>query len=119
MTLNAKGGSGRIDGETETFIPIGFEANMSQQEASTGNVFQTITRRTHASVQGAFGVRRLTPRECERLQGFPDDFTLVPVGKSMAKDGPRYKAIGNSMAVNVMEWIGMRIGNEAKNDPLP
>jgi DNA (cytosine-5)-methyltransferase 1 len=54
-------------------------------------------------------VRRLTPRECERLQGFDDDYTLVPVGKKMAADGPRYKALGNSMAVPVMRWIGERI----------
>lgn len=55
-------------------------------------------------------VRRLTPRECERLQGFPDDWTAIVRrdGKSAA-DGPRYKAIGNSMAVNVMRWIGRRI----------
>lgn len=54
-------------------------------------------------------VRRLTPRECERLQGFPDDYTLIPVGKKMAADGPRYKALGNSMAVPCMTWIGKRI----------
>lgn len=54
-------------------------------------------------------VRRLTPRECERLQGFPDDWTLVPHRNKPAADGPRYKAIGNSMAVNVMRWIGTRI----------
>lgn len=50
-------------------------------------------------------VRRLTPRECERLQGFPDDYTAIPG----AADGPRYKALGNSMAVPVMRWIGERI----------
>lgn len=57
-------------------------------------------------------VRRLTPRECERLQGFPDDWTLVPYrGKPAGEcpDGPRYKAIGNSMAVPVMRWIFERI----------
>jgi DNA (cytosine-5)-methyltransferase 1 len=79
-------------------------------------------------------VRRLTPRECERLQGFPDDWTLIPgynvklrpdeivemaeyLGISIERaklygatpDGPRYKAIGNSMAVPVMRWIGTRI----------
>jgi len=60
-------------------------------------------------VATASAVRRLTPRECERLQGFPDDYTLVPHrGKPMA-DGPRYKALGNSMAVPVMRWIGERI----------
>lgn len=55
------------------------------------------------------GVRRLTPRECERLQGFPDDWTLVPYRGKPAADGPRYRAIGNSMAVPVMRWIGERI----------
>jgi DNA (cytosine-5)-methyltransferase 1 len=54
-------------------------------------------------------VRRLTPRECERLQGFPDDYTLIPWRRGMAADGPRYKALGNSMAVPVMAWIGRRI----------
>lgn len=54
-------------------------------------------------------VRRLTPRECERLQGFPDDYTRIQVRKKVAADGPRYKALGNSMAVPVMRWIGERI----------
>jgi DNA (cytosine-5)-methyltransferase 1 len=54
-------------------------------------------------------VRRLTPRECERLQGFPDDFTAVPYRGKPAADGPRYKALGNSMAVPCMAWIGRRI----------
>ena len=54
-------------------------------------------------------VRRLTPRECERLQGFPDDHTLIPWRGKMAPEGPRYKALGNSMAVPVMRWIGERI----------
>jgi DNA (cytosine-5)-methyltransferase 1 len=54
-------------------------------------------------------VRRLTPRECERLQGFPDDYTLIPYRGKPAADGPRYKALGNSMAVPVMRWIGLRI----------
>lgn len=54
-------------------------------------------------------VRRLTPRECERLQGFPDDYTLIPYRGKSSADGPRYKALGNSMAVPVMRWIGERI----------
>jgi len=54
-------------------------------------------------------VRRLTPRECERLQGFPDGYTLIPYRNKPASDGPRYKALGNSMAVPVMAWIGKRI----------
>lgn len=54
-------------------------------------------------------VRRLTPRECERLQGFPDDWTIIPWRGKPCPDGPRYKALGNSMAVPVMRWIGRRI----------
>ena len=54
-------------------------------------------------------VRRLTARECERLQGFPDDYTLVPYRGKPAADGPRYKALGNSFAVPVVSWIGRRI----------
>lgn len=54
-------------------------------------------------------VRRLTPRECERLQGFPDDYSLVPNRGKPAADGPRYKALGNSWAVPVVAWIGKRI----------
>lgn len=66
----------------------------------------------------AVGVRRLTPRECERLQGFPDDWTLIETkpGK-LAADGPRYKALGNSMAVPVMHWIGKRIAKVDREGP--
>jgi DNA (cytosine-5)-methyltransferase 1 len=63
----------------------------------------------------AAGVRRLTPRECESLQGFPDDYTLIPWRGKPAEecpDGPRYKAIGNSKAVPVVRWIGRRIQRE-------
>ena len=70
-------------------------------------------------VPQAMTVRRLTPRECERLQGFPDDWTMISWRKKTAEDcpdGPRYKALGNSMAVNVMAWIGERIaGVEARS----
>lgn len=55
------------------------------------------------------GVRRLTPLECERLQGFPDGWTDVPHKGKPASDSARYKALGNSMAVPVMRWIGERI----------
>ena len=62
-----------------------------------------------AALLSTMQVRRLTPRECERLQGFPDDYTLVPYRGKPAADGNRYKALGNSMAVPVMRWIGERI----------
>ena len=60
-------------------------------------------------------VRHLTVVECERLQGFPDDWTRIAYrGKpaDVCPDGPRYKAIGNSMATNVMRWIGQRINSQ-------
>lgn len=61
----------------------------------------------------AMQVRRLTPVECERLQGFPDNYTNIPWRKKdESPDGPRYKALGNSMAVPVMKWIGERIQME-------
>lgn len=60
---------------------------------------------------GEYVVRRLMPVECERLQGFPDGWTDIPYkGKEHAPDTPRYKALGNSMAVPCMHWIGKRIG---------
>jgi DNA (cytosine-5)-methyltransferase 1 len=55
-------------------------------------------------------VRRLTPLECARLQGFPDGWTAIPWnGREVAADTPRYRALGNAMAVNVMKWIAERI----------
>ena len=54
-------------------------------------------------------LRRITPLEAERLQGYPDNYTLVPYNGKPAKDGPRYHAIGNGIAVPVLEWIGNRI----------
>jgi DNA (cytosine-5)-methyltransferase 1 len=64
---------------------------------------------TGPTVMQSMAVRRLTPVECERLQGFGDNYTdIQPKGKA-TPDGPRYKALGNSMAVPVMAWIGKRI----------
>lgn len=71
---------------------------LNGQDVYTGRVI---------SISG--NVRRLTTLECERLQGFPDGWTDVPHRGKPAPDGPRYKAIGNSMAVPVMRWIGNRI----------
>ena len=77
-----------------------------------GDVSATMTAdvagATHSGpkVMQNMAVRRLTPTECERLQGFPDGYTNI---KENCPDGPRYKALGNSMAVPVMRWIGERI----------
>ncbi len=67
-------------------------------------------------VMHGMAVRRLTPRECERLQGFPDGYTDVTYRKKPSADGPRYKALGNSMAVPVMAWIGKRIAEVEATD---
>ena len=71
-------------------------------------------------VATTMAVRRLTPVECERLQGFPDNWSRIPwKGKTeeQCPDGPRYKACGNSMAVPVMRWIGERIKEIDANLP--
>jgi len=77
-----------------------------------GNLCAEAQSRTNKGmgVMQSMAVRRLTPVECERLQGFPDNYTNIPWRKSdESPDGPRYKALGNSMAVPVMAWIGRRI----------
>lgn len=117
---NAHGGPhGRLDFESETFVVegkddhIAFDARQSDTVVygdksgpldTFGNSIGVCSRK--------LGVRRLTPRECERLQGFPDDYTLIPWrgrGRGVCPDGHRYKAIGNSIAVNCMAWLGRRI----------
>jgi DNA (cytosine-5)-methyltransferase 1 len=100
-TLNATGVHG---------IAIGFDA---YNTAITGNVSKTLdTGSDYHHVPNVYSstmsVRRLTTVECERLQGFPDNYTNI---KENCPDGPRYKALGNSMAVPVMKWIGQRIAN--------
>jgi DNA (cytosine-5)-methyltransferase 1 len=92
-----------------------FPVGLDEEQNALVEGFGTLkARRESGGFQGAvmtptMAVRRLTPRECERLQGFPDDYTLVPYRGKPAADGPRYKALGNSMAVPVMAWIGKRI----------
>jgi DNA (cytosine-5)-methyltransferase 1 len=125
--VNACGGIGRLDFESETFVAHalrgeGFDAS----EDGTGRgtpivpvVADTITANWDRSKGAKAGnqvgllnpiidnwrVRRLTPGECESLQGFKRGYTAIP----KAADGPRYKSLGNSMAVNVMRWLGGRI----------
>jgi DNA (cytosine-5)-methyltransferase 1 len=172
MSLNAKGGCGRLDSESETFVahalrgegfdasedgtgrgtplvPLAFSAKDHAADASSlAPTLRAMPHdRSHANAGGQvavcvqegqtgvreydtagtvrsdapgtqpggslirqrMAVRRLTPVECERLQGLPDDYTLVPYRGKPVSDGPRYRAIGNSMAVPVMRWIGRRI----------
>jgi DNA (cytosine-5)-methyltransferase 1 len=108
--------SGPLDTDGHT-IAVAFSAK--DYGADAGHLAPTLRAgghvKSHANagvmpaIQRGMQVRRLTPRECERLQGFPDDYTLIPYRGKPAADGPRYKALGNSMAVPVMAWIGRRI----------
>lgn len=75
----------------------------------TANIRAASGGSSRSYVAESWAVRRLLPIECERLQGFPDNYTLIPYRGKEAADGPRYKALGNSMAVNCMRWIGARI----------
>jgi DNA (cytosine-5)-methyltransferase 1 len=100
----------RADG----FNMVAFPAEMSgTQAASTPEVSPTLSVGHKTAVaEQSLQVRRLTPIECERLQGFPDNYTQIPWRNKAPEDcpdGPRYKAMGNSMAVPVMRWIGERI----------
>jgi DNA (cytosine-5)-methyltransferase 1 len=99
------------DGEARTPSPDA-EGRVRLRDAGF-NVYTELAPTLDSSAPHGVGhrmqVRRLTPRECERLQGFPDDYTLIPYRGKPAADGPRYKALGNSMAVPVMNWIGKRI----------
>ncbi len=131
--LNA-GGMGRQDFETETLLAVGGFPDPAHTILAKANdscdtsldTYVTHSLRSEgfdASEDGTgrgtplipvgvdgvrigMAIRRLTPRECERLQGFPDDYTKI---SDKTADGPRYKALGNSMAVPVMRWIGERI----------
>ena len=77
----------------------------------TANIRAASGGSSKSYVAEQWAVRRLMPIECERLQGFPDGYTDIPYRGKPAADGPRYKALGNSMAVNVMRWIGRRISS--------
>lgn len=89
---------------------IGEDALIQRDMSATLSTHNTQTLITGGREKRSLTVRRLTPRECERLQGFPDDYTDIPYrNKEHAPDGPRYGALGNSMAVPVMRWIGERI----------
>jgi DNA (cytosine-5)-methyltransferase 1 len=118
--LKAEGADASEDG-TGRGVPIVASVAVREREGgATIEVGDDVAGCMRASQGGGdkphalvgMSVRRLTPIECERLQGFPDDYTRIPWrGKpaEMCPDGGRYKALGNSMACNVMRWIGRRI----------
>jgi DNA (cytosine-5)-methyltransferase 1 len=99
------------EGAVRPMIAFGANNSAGQGISASDAITPTLSTTKVPAVAGShLTVRRLTPRECERLQGFPDDFTLIPYrhGKPAA-DGPRYKALGNSMAVPVLRWILDRV----------
>lgn len=111
-TLRAHGGD--LGGGSESLVTQPYQvantltARMHKGMNSDCNEGQTPVVQQRA-------VRRLTPVECERLQGFPDNYTRIAWRKKQPEDcpdGPRYKALGNSMAVPVMRWIGSRINSK-------
>lgn len=106
-TLTAHGGFVGDD-TLETYIPVGFNARQDP-DSWPDRIGPLDTDGSTQAIANGLAVRRLTPKECERLQGFPDDYTLIDYKGKPAADGNRYKALGNSMAVPVMRWIGSRL----------
>ena len=113
-TIGTPGSSVNASGPT-VMQPVVYERHDQDARVKEVSVAPTLHSKSDNTcdlpmVQSAMQVRRLTPTECERLQGFPDGWTHIPWRKKdEGPDGPRYKALGNSMAVPVMRWIGRRI----------
>lgn len=133
VAFDCKGSEAQVDltGATPTLRAMGHSGSHANAGGQLAVAFDLRGREGGAMLEGPHGtaniraasggssrsyiatrwaVRRLTPLECERLQGFPDGYTDVPYRKrNWTPDGPRYKALGNSMAVNAMDWLGQRI----------
>jgi len=115
-TMPARRGAGGFNGNGDFEHGGGLVPMAHAFDARQSDVLQygdkTGPLDTHGSsigVMRSMAVRRLTPTECARLQGFPDDYLDIPYRGKPAADGNKYKALGNSMAVPVMRWIGNRI----------
>jgi len=109
--------SARSDARTYSVPRIGSLVPDSVASCITRNTGSGGETQNPAYVLDAGKLRELTPVECERLQGFPDGYTDIPWRKKPeAPDGPRYKALGNSMAVPCMAWIGKRIAEVDRGD---
>jgi DNA (cytosine-5)-methyltransferase 1 len=121
---NDDGISYTVDTHATQGVAVAFEENFhAVREVDVAPAMTTQGYRVSQNAGGlglrtAMQVRRLTPVECERLQGFPDNYTAIPWRKKPASecpDGPRYKALGNSWAVPVVRWIGDRIEKACRN----
>jgi len=113
-TLDANKGSRRQEGVIYPLQEVGKRESKKQNGVGIGigsadEPMYTLQAGAQHGISCGHMVRRLTPLECERLMGLPDGYTAIPFRGKAAADGPRYRAIGNSMAVNVMRWIGRRI----------
>jgi len=109
ITKQSPTGGGQIQ---SVAIPLAFRIagdGAAYQEGSIAAPLTTGTDQNASAIATPWAVRRLTPRECERLQGFPDDYTLLPGLAKPQADGPRYKQLGNSWAINCIDWIAERI----------
>ena len=99
-------------GDNQTAVAVGVDVYnqcIDGQVAATMSAAVGGSNTSGPKVMQSMAVRRLTPTECERLQGFKDSYTLIPWKKGESPDGLRYKALGNSMAVSCMKWIGDKI----------
>lgn len=107
------GCNGNATGRNAPLVGIYQHASGSCHEHPVANALtgedQRASARNTTLVRECLSVRRLTPMECERLQGFPDGWTDIPWKRRRAPDTLRYRAVGNAMSVNVMEWLGERI----------
>ncbi len=111
QTVTSRWGTG--GGNVPLVQSYGFEPGIAKREGDPSRFSEEISPTLRAqmgdnqvAMANTMAVRRLTPIECERLQGFPDNYTNI---RENCPDSPRYKALGNSMAVPVMKWIGQRI----------
>lgn len=104
----AKGG----DPSTDNYVTHAAPTITATNDPSRSPQSSEVTQQVEACLTAGAGVRRLTPRECERLQGFPDDWTATgqyPDGKREPSDSARYRALGNAVTANVAHWIARRI----------
>ena len=90
-------------------VQVQWASGGGKVENPTMQALRTSAEHSYQFVRQAMQVRRLTPTECCRLQGFPDDHCDITFRKKPAADGPKYRALGNSMAVPCMAWLGYRI----------
>lgn len=109
MVSHALRSEGFDASEDAPAIAFGWQNSSAQGVSASEHHSPTLDKSKVPGVGVGMQVRRLTPRECARLQGFQDDYLDITFRGKPASDSAKYKALGNSMAVNCMRWIGARI----------